>query len=513
MSHTPAKSKKQMHGVSKARGCSHLELGSFSRMFCNETSWAEDLNLEDKPEEVERIAALLGGINGVMHDTRLSTPDSCVPAAYTFFAQFIDHDVTLDTTSDLHGGPTKHQLNFLAGCPHAHGGGSNPHTHRLPNLRSASLDLDCVYGFGPEASPHLYDDSQPGRLLVGNKENPNDVPRNRVGTALIGDPRNDENIFVSQVQLLFLKFHNKRLVGKNFEEAQQDVRYHYQYLVWNDFLKRVCDEAVFDFANTEIHKAVKRGEGFPKFKLVDDCGRITMPVEFSVAAYRFGHSLVRSIYPINADYPAIELFDERFGTEGFSAVPKALTVDWSFLLDVSECQNYVMSKSIDHLLTDELIRLPNPVVGKFASENDRSLAFRNLLRGYVLHLPSGQKVASALQNSGYPINGLSSEEIEAVLAKKFEASMAKKLSKHTPLFFYITLESSIKNNGKRLGSVGSAILTEVFGTMLLHCNSFLKSTLETNRCDTTAEDDIWQPDACLRQNGDFTLADVVRYVQ
>ncbi len=70
--------------------------------------------------------------------------------------------------------------------------------------------------------------------------------------------------------------------------------------------------------------------GFIKYDIKDKCGRVCMPVEFSVAAYRFGHTLVRSHYPANGEYPVIDLFDERFGTEGFSAVPQNLTVDWRF---------------------------------------------------------------------------------------------------------------------------------------------------------------------------------------
>lgn len=497
------KENKQMHGTTSAKGCSHLSLGSFCKMFPELSSWAEDFSIKT-PHEAEKIAAILGGVNGVMHDSGLTSSDSDIPAAYTFFAQFIDHDVTLETTTKLHGGETDKDLTKW-GCPHASKTGKHHHD-RLPNLRSTSLDLDCVYGFGPEASPHLYDTQQPGRLLVGNETNKNDLARTSVGTALIGDPRNDENIFVSQMQLLFIKFHNRRLVGRGFEAAQRDVRYHYQYLVWNDFLKRVCDPVNYDYANGEI----KQGE-FPKCSITDDYGQLCMPVEFSVAAYRFGHTMVRSVYPVNADHPAIELFDERFGTEGFSAVPSELTVDWKFLLDVDPCNDYVKSKAIDHLLTDELIRLPNPIVGKFAPENDRSLAFRNLLRGYVMRLPSGQKVAAELADKGYKIELLKPEEIKKALYGKVDVETAEKLSKSTPLFFYILLESCIANHGKHLGSVGSAILLEVFGNMLFHCDSFLHQK-EEDSGNCGGESEPWSPDPCLMGNSDLTLGDIVRYV-
>ena len=128
----------------------------------------------------EADARTLGGPGGLMHDFDGSSGDCAIPAGYIFFSQFIDHDITLDTTSGLRADP-------LTGAQ----------VKELPNIRSASLDLDCVYGFGPEGSPHLFDPERPGRLAVS--PGGHDVARSPGGVALIGDPRNDENIFVSQM--------------------------------------------------------------------------------------------------------------------------------------------------------------------------------------------------------------------------------------------------------------------------------------------------------------------------
>ena len=396
--------KKAMHGTSKAIGCTHLRLGNFGILLDIPMAWADDVKIRDQAE-AEHIAAVLGGPGGIMHDAEDASGDSEIPAAYTFFAQFVDHDITLDAGSELH-------------CPEL-----PPHEiDELPNLRSASLDLDAVHGFGPDVSPHLYDPNQRGRLLVGSQvngvENPNDVPRRAAdGHALLGDPRNDENLFLSQLHLLFLRFHNRLLIEHDFEEAQRQARYHYQHLVLHDFLGRICDEGVYDFALPLIEANANLPQGqreYPFFHeaLIDEVDRVQMPVEFAAAAYRFGHSMVRSQYPINADYPAIEIFDERFGTLGFAQVPPELTVDWRFLLDVKEHHPYANSKAIDHLLADELIRLPDPVVGRNAPQNDRALAFRNLLRGYVLGLPSGQRVEAALAARGYPIRTPDDDEYQ-----------------------------------------------------------------------------------------------------
>jgi len=471
---------KTMHGTGKAKGCSHARLGNFCKMFPKLESWADESGVTEQCE-AEKIAAVLGSSGGIMHDVNSSSGDSLVPAAYTFFAQFVDHDLTLDTTSNLHGDPI-----------------SSKEVNHLPNLRSASLDLDSVYGFGPEASPFLYDQGQAGRLLIGNDVNENDVPRNTDGTALIGDPRNDENLFTSQIQLLFLKFHNRRIIGRSFEEAQMDVRFHYQWIVLYDFLKRICDKNIYKQVIGNLGK-------FPKFDIKDKCGRICMPVEFSVAAYRFGHTLVRSHYPANGEYPVIDLFDERFGTEGFSAIPEELTIDWRFLLDVDPCHDYVHSKAFNHLLADELIRMPDPVVGRFASDNDRSLAFRNLLRAYALGLPSGQAVAQEIKAKGYSIPANGPDMFELSGWKCLDPAQQKKLASSTPLFLYLMAEAGDKNlgNGQNLGPVGSAILLEVFITMLKECESILNPPKKYKG---------WKPDKCVTGDKELTLADIVRYV-
>lgn len=484
-----------VHGTAKGRGCSHAKLGNFGFMTRHGNkylpSWASEFGICSQ-SEAQTIAAILGGVGGVMHDTGGQSRDIELPAAYTFFAQFVDHDITLDTGSQLH----RNELN-------------NEEVEKLGNLRTPSLDLDCVYGFGPEASPYLYDHRQEGRLLVGSEvdgvSNPEDLPRNSEGRALIGDPRNDENLFVSQMQLMFLKFHNRMLSRHgNFETAQRETRFHYQWVVLNDFLQQVCEPEIYKFAKKLIEREAKsqQGKHFPLTEIRSEHG-LVMPVEFSVAAYRFGHSLVRSSYPVNADHPHIELFDERFGTEGFSPVPKSLVVDWNLLLDLERCSPYAKCRAIDHFLADELIHLPDPVVGRNAPADDRSLAFRNLLRGYVMGLPSGQQVAEFLDAKGYPgIDPKATLGIESLEHPKLTSELAKKLGKSTPLFFYLMREAGTKGGGETLGPVGSAILMEVFGAMLSSCETFL--SYQEN-------DEPWKPDECVTFDGYLTLKDIAHF--
>ena len=449
------------HGASKGRGCEHIGLGHFGRLF----EGLDPLYISD-----ETLAAL-GGPGGLM-DTTGAPKDSDIPAAYTFFAQFVDHDITLDTQSALNTDWVQ-----------------NP--DKIPNLRSASLDLDCVYGFGPEASPHLYD-GDTEKLLTGNDQNENDLARASDGTALIGDPRNDENIFVSQMQLMFLRLHNKFIdMGMHFEEAQRECRYHYQYIVLHDFLRRVCDEEIYDFAVEQLYR-----HDFPMLYGPNEHEKLDMPVEFSVAAYRFGHSMVRSSFRVNRRYRDIELFDERFSTIGFTHVPVRLTVDWRYLLDMDGRIRYQKSRKIDEKLATELNNLPfvtdpNP--------NNRSLAFRNLVRGRSLGLPSGQAVASALADCGYPIDpGVDLKLSQITGWRGLSRDVKEELSEASPLFFYLLRESAL---GERLGKTGSAILMEVFGGMLRYCStSYLKDT-------------SWSPSPVISAaDHRLTLADIANFV-
>ena len=471
-----------MHGTARAIGCDHLRLGNFGRLLNIPMTWADDVAIRDKAEAAH-IAAALGGQNGVMHDVNDNSGDSVIPAAYTFFAQFVDHDITLEARSRLDRKPlTIREI------------------ERLPNFRSASLDLDSVYGFGPEVSPHLYEPDDFGKFVFGNQVNPDDVPRHANNRALLGDPRNDENIFLSQMHLLFLRFHNQLLEPvvdarngrERFAAAQKQVRYHYQWIVLHDFLRRICDERVY---NLVLRKILARDAAF--FLLQPDAsGRIIMPVEFSVAAYRFGHSMVRSRYSVREGHQEIEIFDEEFRTTGLTPVPPELTVDWQFLLD------RVNSKAIDHLLANELVALPERVVGPDAGGQDfLSLAFRNLLRGYVLGLPSGQRVETALVARGYPIETEQDLRLGEILeAADLDVETRNRLANHTPLFLYLMREAGVRGSSNRLGPVGSAILMEVFGAMLVHCDTFLRV-------------DGWQPDPNVTQRREeLTLADIVRYV-
>ncbi|MEO1074422.1 MAG: peroxidase family protein [Bacteroidota bacterium] len=488
----------QMHGMMAVRGCPHQNIGSFTRLSPDYTALAVS----------EAAAAALGAKGGIMDGGAHPSNEITLPAAYIFFAQFIDHDITLDA-----GGTA------LSDSPL-----SRSRIETIPNFRSPTLDLDSVYGFGPEVSPFLYDDGNDaifGRLRTGNLVNKDDLPRvleqeqdgSFTGRALIGDPRNDENIFIAQLHLLFLRFHNclltkyratSRSPQEAFEEAQRQARYHFQHLVVFDFLERICDPAVFAY----VRDRIRRGDAYPFFYTPSGDQHLPMPAEFSVAAFRFGHTLVRDTYPVNRENQSIQLFDERFGTTGFAPVPPELTVDWSYLLDVDSAIPFARCMAFDHLLAKELIRLPIEVVGS-APAHEQSLAFRNLRRGHVFGLPSGQTVAQQL---AFAYNQDGTQRIDPAADVEFgkipgwsslDVTMRSELESATPLFFYVLREAGVLGGGDRLGPVGSAILLEVFGGALLACHDSI----------LTGPGRTFRPLPEVAGDGDFRLADVARYVQ
>ncbi|MHC2278872.1 hypothetical protein ACVME8_005483 [Bradyrhizobium diazoefficiens] len=244
--------------------------------------------------------------------------ESGIPALYTYFGQFIDHDITFDPVSSL----TKQQ---------------DP--DGLVDFRTPALDLDNLYGRGPNDQPYMYDGIKfrLGEKLTGaGVPDASDLPRFK-GRALIGDPRNDENSIVSQFQALMLRFHN-RMVDDNdslsFEEVQQRVRFHYQYVVLNDFLPRIV--------KADVLNALKTAGQYDRSKLAHYHWKTYpfMPVEFSVAAYRLGHSMIRPGYRLNdAGNMLLQIFPDPHNPDtnaltGFRAMGPGRAMDWGRFIDL-----------------------------------------------------------------------------------------------------------------------------------------------------------------------------------
>jgi hypothetical protein len=416
-------------------------------------------------------------------------PDATRPiisAGYTYLGQFIDHDLTFDPASSLQ----------KQNDPDA-----------LVDYRTPRFDLDNIYGRGPDDQPYLYQGDGVrmllGRPLKGSLQNPNarDLPRNSADRALIGDPRNDENVIVSQLQATFLRFHNrvadvlKATSPDSFVDVQKEVRWHYQWLVLNDFLPTIIGDEMLHAILPHLASGKSILNDPAQLKFFTPRNDSFIPVEFSVAAYRFGHSMVRPQYRLNEITPEAESQtgkpDERLpifaeppkpSLLGFRAFPSSWAIDWGLFFKMRENPAHGKGRlqpayKIDSSIVNPLGDLPQPVIapGPFPS-----LAERNLLRGLRMGLPSGQAVARAV---GVPV--IPDDELKVGKANKDGAdknptlvSISPEFKGNAPLWYYILADSQkvFKENGTpiRLGPVGGRVVGETFvGLLLQDSHSFL----------------------------------------
>ena len=396
-----------------------------------------------------RVLDNLGKPEGIMDGDTQGTVSQTNAIGLAFFGQFVDHDITLDVTSsfDTVKDPAQTQ-----------------------NVRTATLDLDCIYGLGPEAQPYLYhaSDKFKGVKLVTGAEvgdgphTAGDLPR-AGGVALIGDFRNDENRLVSQIQLNMIRFHNRLcddLSGDYsghdlYEEARRLCTWHYQWCVVHDFLSSICGEGV-------VTRVLAEGRKFytPKTPFI--------PVEFSVAGFRFGHTMVPMKVQTQQGGSLFELFGTVLG-KGFSPITDARAItDMHELFETHEGRTVQRAGRLDTKLASDLLALPARV-----DPEGRSLATRNMIRGQSFLLPSGETVARALERPTTEIDQVSDA------ARNDEPG----LQGGTPLWYYMLKEAELigRENldgtrvpGEGLGPVGATIVAEtIIGLIELDGRSWL----------------------------------------
>ena len=427
--------------------------------------------------------------------------ESGIPSLYTYLGQFIDHDLTFDPDGSFQ---------------------KQKDPNATEDFRTPAFDLDNIYGRGPGDQPYLYDEDGKhfllGDPLMMGTAGARDLQRNGSGCALIGDPRNDENAIVSQLQGLFLRFHN-RLVDEyptlQFEEVQEIVRQHYQYLVMYDFLPRIVTASVL---NKLKENGIYKADLLTIFK---PAPVPFMPVEFSVAAYRLGHSMVRPGYRLN-DAILLPIFPNPLGVNNqlFPPMPEGLVgfrrmvndwgIDWARFIDLDPSLPYgkdpddieddknldsdgrkkekrpnfrrlQFAYRIDTSIVDPLGNLPKSVTGDQPPQKVPSLALRNLLRGVQFGLPSGEKVAEKLGVAPIDVTigkGLKPPDPtqKPTSINDIKGTTEGIFDKNTPLWTYILAEAmahqveiSIPVAGPprkiwtpQLGPVGGRIVAEVF---------------------------------------------------
>jgi hypothetical protein len=398
-----------------------------------------------------------------------TNPDNpTMTAGSTFVGQFTDHDITFDQTSQL-------------GVP------QNPLIS--PNTRTPALDLDSVFGGGPGLRPDLYAENAGGsvgpRLKTGTGGVHEDVPRVPNGdgtyTALLGDPRNDENVMIAGLHSAHILFYNRVLddLGSlrlhafpaargadlsnsyvQFLIAREITLWHYQWLLVNEHLPQIAGQAVVD-------DVLARGNKFYRPPARDPF----LPIEFGAAAYRFGHSMVRPSYRANftsgtgdsasptadpffglvfdatePDFSAPVTYDRDDLLGGYPAARRY--VGWQTFFDLGDGQ-VKNNKKIDTTISSVMFTLPVPAIAPHTQTSPTVLPQRNLLRQLTWGLPSGQAIAAAMSESP-----LSSADLAGI------GSVYAPFATSTPLWYYVLAEAKTAADGLNLGPVGGRIVTE-----------------------------------------------------
>jgi len=393
-----------------------------------------------------------------------SPPDSDIPSGYTYLGQFITHEITFDNTQDL------------------------PPVEPDPtNLRSPSLDLDSLYGAGPGdgKSRRLYEDADPARLkldwtlpLDSGDMYRSDLPRDKNAKfqALIGDSRNDENLAIAQTHVAFIKFHNTvvdklRAEGHGasdlFDCAQIQVIRHFQWLVLYDYLPRLVDEDIIDCV-------VRHGCRWFRVGRPED---LYMPLEFSAAAFRIGHTMVRGEYRWNKFHAQGELglgsaslgalFEQTTSNGVIGTFTEGLPGDWvidwrrfyEFPKGGIDRSRMNMAKRLDTRFDIHLAKVERPAHGGLPPEK-QLLTVRNLLRGFALGLPTGEEVAACMGEVPLsPAQVAAGPHAPVLSTPTFEAK--------TPLWYYILKEAEL-GGGSKLGRVGGRIVAETLVGLIKH---------------------------------------------
>jgi hypothetical protein len=443
--------------------------------------------------------------------------ESAIPAAYTYFGQFIDHDLTFDPASSLQ----------KQNDPDA-----------LLDFRTPRFDLDNIYGRGPADQPYMYNDDGRtfvlGTPLTGAPEvNPRakDLQRNAQdpARALIGDPRNDENVIVAQLQGLWHRFHNKIAADNSawsFERVQREVRFHYQWVLLHDFLPTIVAAKVLEGVLPKGHngKLIIDKSNLRFFHFRDSA---FMPLEFSAAAYRFGHSMIRPGYRLSTGIgplPIFKLGKTAVDLRGFKAPQPNWALDWRRFIDLVPLDYGTLVDNPDQndphnqnrlqlaYKIDTALVAPLGVLPASVAVDPSVLAQRNLERGWRMRLPTGQDIARAmglvpLKDNQIRIGKFTGDPADIVTTVD-KVGDGKGFVENCPLWTYVlaetiestdtlkTLQGDKKITTRRLGPVGGRIVAETFvGLLLADSSSYLSL------------DPLWEPKLAI--DGVFGLRELV----
>jgi hypothetical protein len=470
-------------------------LGKFAKMFPNLCSWTLP-----KGENAQDYFTRLVVSDFLFTSDGEDIQNECIPAGYTYFGQFLSHDISFDPTSV---------------------GERQNDPESIWNYRSPAIDLDSIYGGGPLLSPFLYKADRASFQLQSILPTKGDMlffwdfQRTEVGKmAITPDPRNDDNILVSQMAVAIKLLHNHFVLELKaqqkredlFQKAREKTVQYYQWIILNDYLPKILKQGVL---KTVLDKKAKHYRSARSFfwerwpavfyrkgrlfqwslfqkKTFSFCSYI--PVEFSAAAFRFGHSQVANNYIFNQSLKEQPL--PVMSKPGDSRIRPL--VDWRFFF--GELSNGNLSDKIN-------ARFSNTFKQAVFHNQGRSvkLPMLDFLRGWSLQLPSGQRIAQKLNIE--PMNATQWSKLDTQFANFLGNDFEKNQFKNsTPLWYYILAEAQALEEGARLGTVGSHIVAEtIVGILYSDPHSYLN-------CNPG-----WMPEKVAKDtNAGFTIIDLLK---
>lgn len=436
-----------------------------------------------------------------------------IPAAYTYFGQFLAHDMTwmqVDTENDLAG--------IGSGEPVWVNG---RHGH--------ALSFDTLFGAGPETGPRTsvwreLAGASLGEAVGDDDLDPDhlDLPRAGAGLSCTTDLRADTNLALAQMHVLLVRFHHRmhELTNGNDTLVRERTIRHLQAVVLTDYLKKIIPETIYCDVLTSGRKIVATDDTAPDFSF-------EVPVEFAAACMRFGHSMISRTYRNwIVKYPPGSILSPAPGSlgnifhytqSGGGLEHGQLEVHWAqYWRHMVEgtapaLPPAVNAEPIGAAMAPELEQLETarfPPVGLDDGMPTFSLARRTLRRGEALGLPSGQDLFDviALATGGTVGNWLDVGQFLAQRPARFASLAANPtFCTATPLWFYALAEAEDAQQGQ-LGPVAGRVVMETFHAALQYAQTSIISVDAAGKTINAFQREVRTGigDAC-----GFTLTDVV----